>query len=92
MDGLIAETSTSLGHVTQKTRTYIKNPARSNLDIVLLLKISGHLAAAIANGGGDKLGKVQFSELHKPRDLDLHTACHHGHTSVIDLYLYTKFH
>jgi len=42
-----------------------------------------------------RLGKVQFSELQKPHDLDLdlgsgHTA--YCHASVIDLYLHTKFH
>jgi len=44
---------------------------------------------------GDKLGKVQFSELQKPHDfgLDLgsgHTAYHRA--LLIDLYLRTKFH
>jgi len=37
--------------------------------------------------------KVQFSELQKPRDLDLalgHTA--YCRAAVIDLYLHTKFH
>jgi len=38
-------------------------------------------AAAIVNGGGDRVGKVQFSELHRCRNLDLdlesgHTAYH----------------
>jgi len=46
-------------------------------------RISGHLPAAIVNGGGDRVGKVQFSELQRPRDLDLdlesgHTAYHHA--------------
>jgi len=57
------------------------------------LKIGGHLPAAIANGEGDRHGKVQFWELQKPRDLDLgsgHTAYHRA--PVIDLYLHTKFH
>jgi len=51
------------------------------------------LPAAIVNGGGDRLGKVQFSELEKPSDLDLwsgHTA--YCHASLTDLYLLTKFH
>ena len=57
------------------------------------LRISGHLPAAVVNGGGDRPTKVQLSELQKPRDLDLGS----GHTayrcaSVIDLYLHTKFH
>jgi len=50
------------------------------------------LPAAIANGGGDRPRKVQFSELQKPRDLDLgsgHMAYHRA--SVIDLYLHNKF-
>jgi len=57
------------------------------------LRISGHLPAAIVNGGGDRVGKVQFSELQKPRDLDLesgHTA--YRRASLIDLYVHTKFH
>jgi len=42
--------------------------------------------------GGDRRGKVQFSELQKPRDLDLDLGS--GHTayrraSFIDFYLYT---
>jgi len=51
------------------------------------------LPATIVNGGGDRLGKVQFSELQKPRELDLgsgHTA--YLHASLIDLYLHTEFH
>jgi len=45
------------------------------------------------NSRGDRPGKVQFSELQKPCDLDLGS----GHmtyrcASVIDLYLHTKFH
>jgi len=47
------------------------------------------LPAAIVNDGGDRLGKVQFSELLKHRDLDLgsgHTA--YRHASLIDL-IYT---
>jgi len=56
------------------------------------LRISGHLPASIVNGGGDRVEKVQFSELQKSRDLDL--DCESGHTayhraSVIDLYIYT---
>jgi len=35
------------------------------------LRITGHLPAPIVNGGGERLGKVQFSELQKSRDLDL---------------------
>jgi len=27
------------------------------------LRISGHLPAATVNGGGDRVGKVQFSEI-----------------------------
>jgi len=53
------------------------------------LRISGHLPAPIVNGGGDKVGKVQFLELQKPRDLDLdlgrviqHTVVHQSSTSI----------
>jgi len=55
------------------------------------LRISGHLPAAIVNGGGDRIGKVQFSELHRRRDLDLesgHTA--YCHASLINLYVHYK--
>jgi len=93
VDGLTAGIAPSLRSRDTKTRTNIKNPARSNLDIVLYLRISGHLPAAIVNGGGDRVGKVQFSELHRRHDLDLesgHTA--YRHASVIDLYVHTKFH
>jgi len=53
------------------------------------------LPAPIVNSGGDSPRKVQFSELQKPRDLDLDPGS--GHTayrraSVIDLYIHTKFH
>jgi len=59
----------------------------------LFLRVSGHLPAPIVNGGGDRLRKVQFSELQKPRDLDL--AIGSGHmayrrASLINLH--TKFH
>jgi len=48
------------------------------------------LPAPIVNGGGDRLRKVQFSELRKPRDLDLGS----GHVaycgaSLIYLQFYT---
>jgi len=47
----------------------------------------------VVNGGGDRVGKWQFSELHRRRDLDLdlesgHTAYHRA--SLIDLYVHTK--
>ena len=53
------------------------------------------MPGAIVNGGGDRVGKVQFSELKRRRDLDLdlesgHTA--YRRASLIDLYLRTKFH
>jgi len=59
------------------------------------LRISGHLPAAIVNGRGDRPRKVQFSELQKPRHLDLdlgsaHTA--YRRPSVIDLHLHAEFH
>jgi len=41
------------------------------------LRSSGHLPAPTVNGGGDRVGKVQFSELQKPCDLDLKS----GHTA-----------
>jgi len=57
------------------------------------LRISGHLPAAIVNGGEDRVGKVQFSELNRRHDLDPelgHMACHCA--SLIDLYVHIKFH
>jgi len=36
-----------------KTRTNIKNPTQSNLDIVLSLRLRGQLPAPIVNNGGD---------------------------------------
>jgi len=93
VDGLTTGTAPSSRSPDTKTRTNIENLARLNLDIVLSLRISGHLPAAIVNGGGDRIGKVQFSELHRCRDLDLesgHTA--YRRASLIDLYVYTKFH
>jgi len=51
------------------------------------LRISGQLPAPSISGGGDRVWKVQFSELH----LELgHTA--YRHASLIDLYVHTKFH
>ena len=69
-----------------KTRTNIKNPDEQIKILCCSLRISGHLPAPIVNDGGDRLRKVQFSELQKRRDLDLglgYTA--HRRASVIDL-------
>jgi len=63
-----------------KTRTNIKNPAQSNVDIDILchsLSISGQLPAPIVNGGGGSFRKWQDLQLSRARDLDLglgHTA------------------
>ena len=59
------------------------------------LRISGHLPAAIVNGGGDRISKWKEFKLSRARDLDLDLGS--GHTayrraSLIDIYLYTKFH
>jgi len=57
------------------------------------LRISGHLPAPIVNGGGDRFWKWKEFKLWMARDLDLgsgHTA--YRRASLIDLYLYTKFH
>jgi len=59
------------------------------------LRISGHLSAPIVNGGGDRFWKWKEFKLSRARDLDLdigssHTA--YRRASLIDLYLYTKFH
>jgi len=49
------------------------------------------LPAEIVNGRGDRVGKVQFSELHRRRDLDLDLEWGHtyiyvwGRASLIDL-------
>jgi len=58
------------------------------------LRISGHLPAAIVNGGGDQVGKVQFSEVHGRCDLDLdlesgHTAYHRASLVEIGKTLWT---
>jgi len=57
------------------------------------LRIHGQLPAPIVNGGGDSCWKWSDFQLSRTRDLDLesgHTAYHR--TSVIDLYLHSKFH
>jgi len=57
------------------------------------LRISGHLPDPIVNGGGDRFWKWKEFKLSTARDLDLgsgHTA--YRRASLIDLYLYTKFH
>ena len=51
------------------------------------LRITGHLPAAIVNGRGYRLVKMQFSELQTPVTLTLdrviwHTVVHHSSTSV----------
>jgi len=57
------------------------------------LRISGHLPAAIVNGEGDRVGKVQFSELHRRRDLDLDLESGHmayRRASLIDLCVHSE--
>jgi len=78
LEGLTAGTTPSLRSRDTKTRTNFKNPARS----------TGQLPAPSINGG-DRLWKVQFSELQRPHDLDLdlesgHTA--YRRASFIDLF------
>ena len=76
-----------------KNRTNIKNPAWSILILCSSLRISGHLPAPIVNGGGDRFWKWKEFKLSRARDLDResgHTA--YRRASLIDLYLYTKFH
>jgi len=94
VDGLTAGTPPSSRSRDTKTRINIKNPADQIYILYCSLRISGHSPAFAVNGGGDRpYRKVQFSELQKPRDLDLgsgHTA--YRRASVIDLYLHTKFH
>jgi len=81
--------------VTQKLGQISKIRADQISILCCSLRISGHLPAAIVNGGGDRVGKGQFLELHRRRGLDLdlesgHTAYHRA--SLIDLYVHTKFH
>ena len=95
MDGLTAGTLQVQGHVTQKLGQFLKIWPDQMYILRPSLSIGGHLLAAIVNGGGNGPRKVQFSELQKPRDLDLdlglgRTA--YSRASVIDLYLHTKFH
>jgi len=76
-----------------KTRANIKNPARQIQILCPSLSISGHLPAAVVNGGGDRCWKWKEFKLWRARDLDLqsgHTA--YRRASLIDLYLYTNFH
>jgi len=52
------------GHVTQKLGQISKiRPDQIKIFGPTKFRISGHLPAAIVNGGGDRLGKVQFSEI-----------------------------
>jgi len=77
------------GHMTQKVGK-ISNILPDQFWILCSsLRISGHLPARIVNGGGDRLGKEQFSELQKPVTLTLtldqvirHTVMHHSSTSI----------
>ena len=65
-----------------KTRTNIINPARSNLDIVLVV-MSGHSPAAIVNGRGERdLEKCNFQNFRSPVTFTMtldrvirHTSC-----------------
>jgi len=57
----------------------------------LFLRVSGHLPAPIVNGGGDRLRKVQFSELQKPRDLAIGSG-HMAYRRASLINLHTKFH
>jgi len=53
------------------------------------------LPAASVNGGGDRFWKWKEFKLWRARDLDLDLGSGHmayRRTSLIDLYLYTKFH
>jgi len=51
------------GHVTQKVGKISKIWPEQIYILCCSLRISGHLLAPIVNSGGDRLGKVQFSEL-----------------------------
>ena len=74
----------------------VKNLVPRGTDGRLLLSgFQALLPCPIVNGRGDRPRKVQFSELQKPRDLDLDLGSGHmayRHASVIDPYLHTKFH
>jgi len=52
---------------------------------MLRLRIGGNLPAPIVNGGEDRPWKVQFSELQKPRDLNLDLGSGHTHSYGIPL-------
>jgi len=95
LDGLTAGTPPSSRSRDTKTRTNFKIRPDQIQILCSSLRISGHLPAPSVSGGGDKIWKVQFSELQRLRDLDLdfelgHTA--YRHASLIDLYVHTKFH
>ena len=66
-----------------ETTTNIKNPARSNLDIVPSLRIGGQFPAPIVNGGGDSY--------HAFIDLYLHAKFHLNQWKLfVDGWTYTK--
>ena len=93
LDGLTAGPLQVQGHVTQKLGQISKIWPDQIEILCCSLRISGHLPAPC--GWGDRLWKVQFSELQKPRDLDVdlesgHTA--YRYVSLIDLHVHTKFH
>ena len=82
-------------HVTQKLGQISKIQSDQILILCSSLRISGHLPAAIVNGGGDRFWKWKEFKLSTSRDLDLDLG--YGRTayrraSLIDLYLHTKFH
>jgi len=57
------------------------------------LRISDQLPAPSVSGGGYRLWKVQFSELQRPRDLNLESVLTaYRLVSLIDLYVHTKYH
>ena len=81
-------------HVTQKLGQISKIRPDQKI-LCCSLRISGHMPAAIVNGGGVRFWKWKEFKLSRARDLDLDLGS--GHTayrraSLIDLYLYTKFH
>ena len=88
------EYRTDLKKYRQKYR--IPMPTLNTYTDPWLLRISGHLPAAIVNGGGDRFWKWKEFKLQGLVTLTLtldpairHTVVHHIY---IDLYLYTKFH
>ena len=71
LNGLTAVTPPSSRSRDTKSRTNIKKsvPIKFRHCAVVCLRISGHLPGPTVSGGGDRVWKVQFLEIQRPRNL-----------------------